>query len=263
MDLDPRQLDDLDELTEEHLGFSALSDGLGFSSQKRRLAVPSSSDATPKSPSVAEEFVASQKSGTEAPVLPQKNPKPYQKSFQPNQGAGASLAGPVRFHVPQGHIKLAAQAAKPAPEASPAVSAMLEPAAPRSLRALAFAADLAVLTLPLAAALLVLFPISELLQILHSNNRGLITLYAAYLTSYFLLSESFGGQSPGKMILSLHIVEDDKYQKPIGFRLALARLPLFFLSAATLGLGLLFSFADGKRRSWHDKISGTIVRRRR
>lgn len=53
-------------------------------------------------------------------------------------------------------------------------------------------------------------------------------LFGVIFSVYFLLSESFGGQSLGKMFLGLRVVEDDKYQKPTGLSHAAKRLALFF-----------------------------------
>jgi uncharacterized RDD family membrane protein YckC len=86
-------------------------------------------------------------------------------------------------------------------------------------------------------------------------------LTAVILAAYFLLSESFGGQSLGKMIFGLRVVEDDKYQKPTGLKHAVARIGFFLLGALFFGLGLLASFWDSKRRPWHDRFSSSIVRR--
>ena len=63
------------------------------------------------------------------------------------------------------------------------------------------------------------------------------------------------------MITKLRIVEDDRYQKPIGFSIALKRLAAYPVGALFLGLGFWMAFWDAKSRTWHDKFSGSIVRR--
>ena len=57
-------------------------------------------------------------------------------------------------------------------------------------------------------------------------------------------------------------MEDDKYQKPTGLPHAALRLFLLIAGTALFGLGLLASFWDAKRRPWHDRYSGSIVRRK-
>ncbi len=88
-------------------------------------------------------------------------------------------------------------------------------------------------------------------------------LFAAFfLFTYFLLTESLGGQSVGKMLFSLRIVEDDKYEKPIGFRQALVRILGLIVGTLFFAFGLILALTDHKRRPWHDKVSGSIVRRK-
>ena len=64
------------------------------------------------------------------------------------------------------------------------------------------------------------------------------------------------------MLFGLRVVEDDKYQKPTGLSHAAKRLFLFVVGSSLLGLGLLASFWDTKRRPWHDRYSGSIVRKK-
>lgn len=202
---------ELDELTVEQLGFSALSDGLGFS-------------------------------------------KPAVHTVTPSLGTGATLAGPVLpvIEAPKFTETKTATAAK---------AVVSEPAAPFSLRLSAFAADLLFALTPWAVALHFLVPENVRQHWFLQEKLSFLALLGAYTFSYFLLTESMGGQSPGKMFFKLQIVEDDKYQKPIAFRAALPRLLVFLLGLAPLGLGLLSGFLDSKRRSLHDKVTGTIIRR--
>lgn len=235
MQFHPKDLSELDELTEEHLGFSALSDGLGFAKNSKKAPVKPAADFD-------------------------SDPLLQKKAFS---GTGAVAAGPARPVLPQKTVT--AQAAVPAPATratpSPTVQNVLaEPAAPRVDRVAAFLLDLAFVFLPLAAAWWFAFG-EDAMEIFREDRRPPLMLFGAIFAVYFLLAESFGGQSLGKMALGLRVVEDDKYQKPTGFAHAVKRLALFAAGAVFFGLGFLASFWDAKRRPWHDRYSGSIVRK--
>jgi uncharacterized RDD family membrane protein YckC len=253
MEFHPNDLSDLDDLTEEHLGFSALSAGLGFSRGKERLPHP----ATQKAPVKASELPSIDADFDEDP-LPARKSAPY-------QGTGATLAGPVRFAA-QAATKAPAKAAATntnsilGPTPAAAAQVLAEPAAPRSLRLAAFTLDALFLIVPLSLGWLASFG-SAAKEIFLQDPASPLSLFAVIFGAYFLLSESFGGQSLGKMLLRLRVVEDDKYQKPTGFGHAAARLGLFLFSTVCFGIGLVASFWDAKRRPWHDRYSGSIVRR--
>ena len=190
MEFHPKNLSELDELTEEHLGFSALSDGLGFTKSIKRHA---SSE--------------SKKQGLEPHHINAPN------HYQPT---GATKAGPIQY-APEAFAQPKQNANIIVNNKKKSSNVLVEPAAPPGRRLLAFLFDGSVLFFPLAGAWFFSFR-GDSLQILKENPYPLITFFLFALCTYFLLSESFGGQSPGKMFLRLHTVEDDKYQKPIGFR---------------------------------------------
>jgi uncharacterized RDD family membrane protein YckC len=232
MQFHPKDLSELDELTEEHLGFSALSDGLGFSKQSK------------KAPQKALDLF-------DAPAA--NDAELQRKAFS---GTGAVAAGPARPASP-----LAAPA-KPRVTAAPsAANVLAEPAAPRALRVAAFLLDLLMIFVPMAFAWWLSFR-AESWAVFNQDRRPPLFLFAVIFGAYFLLSESFGGQSLGKMLLGLRVIEDDKYQKPTGLGHAATRLLLLTLGSVFFGLGLLASFWDPKRRPWHDRFSGSIVRKK-
>ena len=211
---------ELDELTEENLDFSALSDGLGFHKDSKK------------------------RTDTAATQL----------------GTGATLAGPIRVSpaitAPVKKVVTATPSAQARPEKAP----WLRPAANPALRSAAFITDLFFVTTPMAIACRYLFTKQEFISLIHTDRKSFVSLYLAILAVYFLLSESFGGQSLGKILWNLQIVEDDKYEKPIGFTVALVRLLALTLGALPIGLGLFTSFQDSKLRAWHDKVTRSIVR---
>ncbi len=230
MQFHPKDLSELDDLTEEHLGFSALSEGLGFSKKPEKKK---------PSPLDFDEEEALEKSST---------------------GTGAVAAGFAR-PAPEMFKKMVAPATAPAAATARAKTNVLaEPAAPRHLRAGAFLLDTLFVLLPLSLAWWASFG-SEAWDFFLADMASPLFLFSAIFVAYFLLSESFGGQSLAKMLLHLRVVEDDKYQKPIGLSHAAIRIVLLLVGTAALGLGLLASFWDSKRRPWQDRYSGSIVRR--
>lgn len=230
MQFHPKDLSDLDELTEEHLGFSALSDGLGFSQNKNKVQ-------SKINPSFEEEEFALKKS-QDAKNL----------SFS---GTGAVAAGLARPAPAMFGTKNSTATASP----------LTQPAAPQWIRAAAFLVDAAIVLLPLAMAWWFSFG-DDSLSLLEQDFKSPLLLVTVIFSMYFMLSESFGGQSLGKMLFQLHVVEDDKYQKPIGFHYAMLRAAIFIIGTALGGIGLLASFLDSKKRPWHDRYSGSIVRRK-
>lgn len=247
MEFHPKDLSELDELTEEQLGFSALSEGLGFS--KKRQQAPKLEDDF----DLDEEKAKLSFSGTGAVAAGPARPAPGFATSGKNNVT--TVKNPAMAASTLSTNAYASVGVKPV--ANP----LQEPAAPQSIRAAAFLVDTAIVLLPLALAWWASFG-SDAFQILSENLRAPIVLFSVIFASYFLLSESFGGQSLGKMVFHLRVVEDDKYEKPTGLTHALIRLGILVLGAAFAGLGLLSSFRDSKRRPWHDIYSGSIVRRK-
>ncbi len=83
-------------------------------------------------------------------------------------------------------------------------------------------------------------------------------LLASLLPLYSLLFWSLGGQTPGKMLMGLRIV--DMQGRPIRARRAVRRVVAFWLvGVPLLLLGTLLVLADNRRQSLHDKLAGTLV----
>ena len=241
MEFHPNDLSDLDELTEEHLGFAALSDGLGFS-KKREPVLPATKGVIE---SIELDF--DQDTPVHAPAAPTKKNPPWMN------GVGAVSAGPARY-APASPAKAVAPSAQ-----TPVLQPKLELAAPQAFRLAAFGLDILFVAIPFSGAWFFSFR-SEAWEIFSENPTAPLSLLSLIFVAYLLLSESFGGQSVGKMLLRLQVVEDDKYQKPTGLTHAFFRILLLALSAASV-IGLLSSFWDKKRRPWQDRFSGSIVRR--
>ena len=71
------------------------------------------------------------------------------------------------------------------------------------------------------------------------------------------------GATPGKMFMSLTIV-DDTTGRPAALGRCVLRWLGYLLSALPFGLGFLWAAIDSDKQGWHDKLAGTrVVRRRR
>jgi uncharacterized RDD family membrane protein YckC len=227
MQFHPNDLQELDELTEEHLGFAPLSKGLGL---HKALESQGSSPASES---------------------PQK-PTPLAPAA-PNLGTGAVMAGPVSYNT-----KAAAGSVKQSKSVPHPILGI--PAASPPLRSAAFFLDICFVTLPLALGWWVSFGAYSSMMLLESLSTT-VGLWALTLWGYLLLSESLGGQTLGKMLLGLRVVEDDKYQKPAGLKDALARHLLLLLGALCFGIGWWAALFDPKKRPLHDRWTSTIVRK--
>ena len=90
-------------------------------------------------------------------------------------------------------------------------------------------------------------------------RHALYPLYIAYVYAlaalYFTWFWTHGGQTPGMKIWHIRVVGDDG--EAIGWRVALARSAAALLSWAPLGGGFLWAIFDDRRRTWHDRLSGS------
>jgi uncharacterized RDD family membrane protein YckC len=75
---------------------------------------------------------------------------------------------------------------------------------------------------------------------------------------YFVGFWCFSASSPGKMLLSLHIVDVDTYMPLTGGQ-CLMRYVGYLLDVCALGLGVLGMFDKHCPQGWHDKLARTIV----
>jgi len=77
--------------------------------------------------------------------------------------------------------------------------------------------------------------------------------------TYFSFFHGAWGQTIGKMIFGLRVVRVDG--QPLSFFRALARTISYAPSALPLFLGFFWVGLSSSKRSWHDRISGTMVTR--
>ena len=78
------------------------------------------------------------------------------------------------------------------------------------------------------------------------------------LFGYFVLFTGVRGQTPGKWVAGIIVV--DREGRIPGVGVAIPREMVGrFVSTAAFGLGLIWLVFDSKRQGWHDKIAGTFV----
>lgn len=88
----------------------------------------------------------------------------------------------------------------------------------------------------------------------------LITIILQIIIPFAYLA-SFGvayGQTPGKMLLRIRIVQGDGLPNRWG-TLLLREIPGRAVSSIIIGLGYFWVAFDSKKQGWHDKIAGTHV----
>jgi uncharacterized RDD family membrane protein YckC len=86
---------------------------------------------------------------------------------------------------------------------------------------------------------------------------ALLGLSAIFPSLYLLFFWTLSGQTPGKRLLGLRIVQIDG--RRLSFYTALRRLIGYALSILSLGLGFLMILIDDRRQGWHDKFARTCV----
>jgi uncharacterized RDD family membrane protein YckC len=75
--------------------------------------------------------------------------------------------------------------------------------------------------------------------------------------AYFSFFTWYGGQTPGKMSLSIRIVTTDGL--PVSWLRALGRTLCYNLDVFTLGIGFLLAAVPPSNRALHDLVAGTVV----
>jgi uncharacterized RDD family membrane protein YckC len=88
---------------------------------------------------------------------------------------------------------------------------------------------------------------------------GFLTVgWIVLATVYFVLFHGMQGQTVGKWLLGLRVV--DAAQQSISYRRALLRwIGMIGLGCASLGLSLCWVFWSGEKRAWHDFLARTWV----
>jgi uncharacterized RDD family membrane protein YckC len=138
-------------------------------------------------------------------------------------------------------------------------------------RAIAFFLDLAIVDMLLLLAgwcaqlIGTYLPLGRLfihvlgLGVASSTVHGLVALVVSLLVFalYSIVFWSMIGQTPGKAILGLRVVQTSGKRPTVGC--SIVRFLAYWISALPLFLGFLWVFSDGQRQGWHDKIAHTCV----
>lgn len=74
---------------------------------------------------------------------------------------------------------------------------------------------------------------------------------------YFTYFHGTTGQTPGKRLLGLRVVQETG--EPIGLGTAFLRWVGYIVSGIPMLMGFLWAGADRRKQGWHDKIAGTVV----
>ncbi len=74
---------------------------------------------------------------------------------------------------------------------------------------------------------------------------------------YFTWFHGAMGQTPGKMMLKLRVVQPSG--DPVSFGTAFLRWVGYVVSAAAVFIGFMWIALDRRKQAWHDKIADTIV----
>lgn len=96
------------------------------------------------------------------------------------------------------------------------------------------------------------------------GNEGFIAGPADFLISWVgptiatILFWRYKEATPGKMILSLRIVDAETGEAP-SVTQAVGRYFAYFISAIVFCLGFIWIAFDPRKQGWHDKLAGTVV----
>ena len=92
-----------------------------------------------------------------------------------------------------------------------------------------------------------------------STTLGLIVQFVGGIVYVGLLEGGPTGQTLGRRVLNLRVVDSTTGQPGIGFGRAVGRYFAKFLSAIAFALGYLWMLWDPKKQTWHDKLVSTLV----
>ncbi len=136
--------------------------------------------------------------------------------------------------------------------------------APLGRRLLAAAVDLGLILVGIAllavamSAVVPSDPDAELTGVQSAISGLFVACVVIGPFAYFPAFERAGGQTPGKRVAGVRVVNVDGSHR-VGPRRVAARAVARLLSAASLGVGLLWAGRDPLGRAWHDRLSETLV----
>jgi uncharacterized RDD family membrane protein YckC len=129
-------------------------------------------------------------------------------------------------------------------------------------RAIAIAIDLGIANLLAALTLAIIGVIRSALGFSGSVElAGILagaTGWFIWLTLYFVMFWTVTGQTPGDRLIGIRVVTDSNGD--VKFRHAVVRFFAMILCAIPLGAGFIPVLFDDRRRGYHDRAAGTVVR---
>ncbi|MDP1794540.1 MAG: RDD family protein [Acidimicrobiales bacterium] len=90
------------------------------------------------------------------------------------------------------------------------------------------------------------------------DQVGLILSVLAALAYYAYLEGSPSGQTLGKRVMDIRVI-DAETGEPIGYGRAVLRFFSRFLSSLLCALGYFWMLWDPNKQTWHDKITADVV----
>jgi uncharacterized RDD family membrane protein YckC len=90
-------------------------------------------------------------------------------------------------------------------------------------------------------------------------NPGYQLLSWLLMLPYFVYFEGSSGQTIGKKLMNIQVVDAGSLQPGIGTGRAVGRYFGRILSSIPCGLGYLWMLWDGEKQTWHDKLATTKV----
>jgi len=88
--------------------------------------------------------------------------------------------------------------------------------------------------------------------------KGPLAAFLVVLNGGYLVAFTAGGQTLGKMITGIRVVQAES-NAPLDVATALVRTLMWTVLAVPAGVGFLTAFMSGDRRGFHDRLAGTRV----
>jgi uncharacterized RDD family membrane protein YckC len=87
---------------------------------------------------------------------------------------------------------------------------------------------------------------------------GITMLVTVASVAYFAVLEGTTGQTIGKQLLKIRVVDEDA-GRPIGIARGVLRQVARALSVVVVFLGYLWMLWDPNKQTWHDKLASSVV----
>ncbi len=133
------------------------------------------------------------------------------------------------------------------------------PVAPLLLRGMAGALDLAVVTVATGVFFATFHIMGGALHFNHKAGVATASAAAILFAFYFFVYIAYASETPGLQWIGLRVLDYDG-EAPRAWQ-RVTRAIGMILSAAALGLGYVWAFADEEGLTWHDRMSKTFIAR--